>query len=342
MFFPLSDFCPSWVSFPLSKPYLANLLDLVSMSIFPLLFQADAQPLLVKRFTRYNLFVDGHSSLSHWIVNRGRRVMTFPRYQNVAHLAFLTARFMGADPIIFVGLDLSFPKKQAHASDCTSPWGLDDCRGLLQKYPGTDGGQVQTLDSFISYIHIFEQKIKKTGAHCLNCSEHGALIQGTTAMPLSRALALKNPDARLKAAFLGLFQNYSSNPSPDLKRHYRESLQWLLEQSRSVARLCLAAEIHLKKAADSTITLPHPPETLNTLCALQQKIFAHKAFLDIVSDYLAHYLLSFHRIPEAGLPPVDISRSSDPSRQLNLFYEELSRLLPHLENRIPPVLKTLE
>ena len=268
--------------------------------------------------------------------------MTLPRYQNVAHLAFLTARFMGADPIIFVGLDLSFPKEQAHASDCTSPWGLDDCRGLLRKYPGTDGGQVQTLDSFISYIHIFEQEIKQTKARCLNCSEHGALIQGTTAMPLSRALALKNPDARLKAAFSGLLQNRSSNLLPDLKKHYRESLQWLLEQSRSVARLCLAAEIQVKKTAASAAPSPHPPETLNALWALQQKIFIHKAFLDIVSDYLAHYLLSFHRIPEAGLPPVDLSQSSDPSQQLNLFYEELSRLLPHLENRIPLVLKDLE
>ncbi|RPI71326.1 MAG: DUF115 domain-containing protein, partial [Desulfobacteraceae bacterium] len=271
-----------------------------SLTSLPLLFRADAQPLLIEHFTGPNLLVDGDSSLSHWLVNRGRRVIGFDKYQNVAHLAFQAARFMGADPIILIGLDFSFPKEQAHASDCTSPWGLDQCKGLLRFYPGTDGAPVKTLDSFISYIHRLEQDIESTRARCLNCSEHGARIRGTRAVPLDRVLVIETTDARFKTIFKNRLAGSFSRSSLELKKHYRESLEWLLDQSRSARGLCQEAEKHLVQTEPS----PDPSETLTALRTLQQKMFAQKPFLDIVSDYLSGYLLSFYRIPDKGLPAV--------------------------------------
>jgi hypothetical protein len=304
----------------------------------PLLFRADASPLLVKRFTSHNLLVDADSSLSHWLVNIGRNVMAFPRYQSVAHLAFLAARFMGADPIILVGLDLSFPNEQAHASGCTSPWNLKTCQSRFQWYPGTQGGLVKTLDSFASFVHIFEQEIKKTKARCLNTSDQGALIRGTTCMPLSQALELKKPDILSKQSFHQRLQSLSENHSSALQMNYRQSFQWLLAETGSLADLCRAAAALLTRSVDFAESPESPAPILEPLLALHQKVMQHRAFLNIISDYLSRYLLSFNRIPENGVPQIDLSVSSPPLQQLELFFEELGKVLPLLQKHVRPFL----
>jgi hypothetical protein len=105
-----------------------------------------------------------------------------------AHLAFFIARALGADPIIFIGLDLSFPSDGSHhaegAADVWTPRPDEEYVHVADVF----GGYVKTLPGFQSMIGLFEAEVAKTDALCIDATEGGALIRGTKTMPLTEAL----------------------------------------------------------------------------------------------------------------------------------------------------------
>ncbi|MBI4583975.1 MAG: DUF115 domain-containing protein [Planctomycetes bacterium] len=97
----------------------------------------------------------------------------------VAHAAFHIARALGCNPIILVGLDLSFPEGRLHAAGTATheqhfsetsrfytfemkewEWYLSH-RKTLMKVPGLNGGEVFTDDVFFSYLREFEQMFQE-------------------------------------------------------------------------------------------------------------------------------------------------------------------------------------
>lgn len=127
----------------------------------------------------------------------------------VAHTAFFVARDLGATRLIFVGQDLAYPREPGvtHASGTSFRaqwrWANPAKTHLIQPNPlqpgenqvievywvsGVDGAPVPTIPQLFTYLRQFERQIRGTATPCIDATEGGALIGGTTLMSLSDAI----------------------------------------------------------------------------------------------------------------------------------------------------------
>lgn len=126
----------------------------------------------------------------------------------VAHVAFDIARVLGCDPIVMVGLDLSYPEGRHHAGGTaqqrqqfteTSRYytyemkELEWCllhRKKLVRVPAIGGGEVWTSDIFFSYLREFEGLFRGSTQRIIDATEGGALKSGTEILTLREAIDL--------------------------------------------------------------------------------------------------------------------------------------------------------
>ncbi len=124
----------------------------------------------------------------------------------VAHLAFYLARYMGCDPIIFIGQDLAFtnhcfyvPGVEAHktwqsetnrfVSIETKEWErIVRNRSILRKVEGIDERTAYTDDLLFTYLEQFERDFIGTSARIIDATEGGARMRGSDVMPLREAV----------------------------------------------------------------------------------------------------------------------------------------------------------
>jgi hypothetical protein len=132
----------------------------------------------------------------------------------VAHLAFYLAVYMGCDPIIFVGQDLAFtghvyytPGVEIHQAWRgelnrfnwieQKEWErIARHRPILRKVAGIEGSTLYTDELLFTYLEQFEKDIAEAPARVIQCTEGGARIRGTEAMPLCDAARLFARDSR--------------------------------------------------------------------------------------------------------------------------------------------------
>ncbi|GEM_PF-7071032 len=100
---------------------------------------------------------------------------------SVAHMAFLFARALGADPIALVGVDLAIPGERTHAEGVTMTWGgsVEPLLGAAVEIPAARGGTVRSIPAFRAMVTLFEEELGRTAARVVNTSEIGARIRGT-------------------------------------------------------------------------------------------------------------------------------------------------------------------
>ncbi len=129
-----------------------------------------------------------------------------PAGATVAHLSFYLLRYMGCDPIIFVGQDLAYtannfyvPGVETHRvwqSELnrfntieSKEWErIVRNRPVLRKVAGNDGHELYTDELLFTYLEQFEKDIAETPATVINSTEGGANIGGTVSMSLPEAL----------------------------------------------------------------------------------------------------------------------------------------------------------
>ncbi len=109
---------------------------------------------------------------------------------SVATFAFGLAVRMGADPIIFVGQDLSYPDGKCYASGTYyAETGFRMEERTLLRVPANDGGEVPTPPNMYTFLKWFEEAIDVLpGRTFVNATEGGARIEGTRVMTLREAL----------------------------------------------------------------------------------------------------------------------------------------------------------
>lgn len=130
-----------------------------------------------------------------------------PGGATVAHLAFYLARYMGCDPIMFVGQDLGFSDGLCYAPGtsydevwrpelsrfCTlemKQWQqIVRERPILRRISDVHGNPMYTEERLFGYLQQFERDFSATTQRVLDCTEGGALKRGATPMPLAEALA---------------------------------------------------------------------------------------------------------------------------------------------------------
>jgi hypothetical protein len=129
-----------------------------------------------------------------------------PAGATVAHLAFYLARYMGCDPIIFIGQDLAYtghvyysPGMEIHRSWRseinrfntmeTKEWERTARMGrMLRRTVDGEGRKIYTDDLLFTYLEQFERDIAQTPARVINATEGGARIRGAEHMSLAEAI----------------------------------------------------------------------------------------------------------------------------------------------------------
>lgn len=303
------------------------------LSDISLVFSLDANPEFVERFKR-KFIINVQDSLSSWFVNINREVTTFPNIQTVSKLGFLTARLMGADPIILVGLDLSFPLDREHAEGSPRTWKIDFENYDFIWVPDNSDGKVKTIESFISMIHSLEQEIVNTKARCINVSKFGALFKGAEWMPLDKALNLGNrdTDTDVDASFLAILTGIPIPDSLHSKTRYSDALSWMLEQIDGLIEVCREAPLPDVSPESDEIHAPFHKDAIATPRKSYESAFAYRDVLDILTDYMPRYMTHCSGSSPANGP--------DPKRFL-LFFQELNDFLPLLKAHCREALSTL-
>ncbi|MBI4574728.1 MAG: motility associated factor glycosyltransferase family protein [Planctomycetes bacterium] len=124
----------------------------------------------------------------------------------VAHTAFFLACYLGCDPVIFVGLDLSYtgglvhiPGTAIHAQRRgelnrfhtldTREWEFfARQRRYLTEVPGQTEPTVHTDDLMLSYLRDFELLFRQAGVRVVDATEGGARKAGCESLTLAEAI----------------------------------------------------------------------------------------------------------------------------------------------------------
>ena len=124
----------------------------------------------------------------------------------VAQLALNLANYLGADPVVLVGQDLSYPGGflhipgtaiQSQEFPMTNRFYSFEMRELeyyfrqrqrFLKVPSVDGGEVPTDEIFFTYLKQIEEHVAAYPAHFIDATEGGAIIAGTEIASLSEVL----------------------------------------------------------------------------------------------------------------------------------------------------------
>lgn len=129
-----------------------------------------------------------------------------PAGSTVAHTAFHWAKYLGADPIVLVGQDLSYPGNllhvpgtavQAQEYPTTHRFHTFETRELQYyfrhrsrfiKVPAIPEGDVPTCDIFFTYLKEFEKIFAAHDGTVIDATEGGARIVGTEVATLAQTL----------------------------------------------------------------------------------------------------------------------------------------------------------
>lgn len=124
----------------------------------------------------------------HWMgIDRGM----LPIKNSAGNMAFNVAAAMGCDPIILIGQDLAFSRtgethaRGAHYGDKQEYFYSED-RHL--EVMGNDGQPILTTNTWFIFLKDYETDIAEYGGKCINSTEGGAYINGTTVMPFADAI----------------------------------------------------------------------------------------------------------------------------------------------------------
>lgn len=108
---------------------------------------------------------------------------------NVGGFAFNMAAYMGANPIMLMGQDLSFTENALHTEGYVGDAGVSvDSHPDLVYVEGLHGEQLPTIPAMVSYLQSFEKEIENSDRTVINATAEGLRIKGTRPMNLEEAI----------------------------------------------------------------------------------------------------------------------------------------------------------
>ena len=137
---------------------------------------------------------------------------------NVGSFCLDLALYLGADPIILVGQDLSYPDRTSHSEGVTGRKNFHGPAAIHNQVwlESVGGGRVLSNMTLASFLDEFNQTVARTsGRTFINTSMQGARIKGAREMSLSQALesyCLQEHD------ICATIDRALSRPAPDLDR----------------------------------------------------------------------------------------------------------------------------
>lgn len=129
---------------------------------------------------------------------------------NVAHVPFAFARYMGCDPIILVGLDLAFSDGKTHSSE-VNKYLTEDILGIyLSKTTKVRGQNNDVLDTYEEFMYArvwfeTEMALNKTFRY-INATEGGSYISGCEHMKLQSVIDMLNDAPVMETRLCDLYR----------------------------------------------------------------------------------------------------------------------------------------
>jgi len=108
---------------------------------------------------------------------------------SAGNMAFKVAEALGCDPIILIGQDLAFSRDgRTHATG--SVYGENQQLPLEEMFEvmGNDGESIMTNQTWYSFLRAYEMDLLNYSGTCINATEGGAYITGTSIMPFEEAI----------------------------------------------------------------------------------------------------------------------------------------------------------
>lgn len=216
---------------------------------------------------------------------------------SVATMAFAAAIKFGADPIIFVGQDLSYPGGRYYAQGTfyeENGWKFAFAEKDLIEVPALDGGKVVTNRGMYNFLRWFEAAIQKFPDRTfIDATEGGALIAGTRVMSLREAIdAYCRQDIPVAGVLEGI-----ARPVCD-RAGLRREMQKTRERLKEIARLGRRAERLSAGLAAGRRGSRDIDRILRVLAAIDRKLLSRKNEMVLLQALLQPVLFPLLRALE--------------------------------------------
>ncbi len=284
----------------------------------PLLFDVGVHRAIPPCFRGPRFVLCSQNALSSWLIGLMGYQGSLGRSTSSAHLAFHAARWMGADPVVFTGLDLAFPDGDHHVQGAAFTWKPSEHQTFVE-VPDVCGGTVRTLPSFRAMIGLFEREISAGQVRCIDATEGGARIRGTEIAGLAdviRAFRSQPPlflEKRIREAYRG--------PSSRQVSLLRQGLLRLQDEIRNASSLAQEALPLLSRArgllAEGGPLKPGFQETAARILELDRELGKLSLFEEVMIDFRPE-LLAFQ-----FLQGYRIQRTAEQVESLDLTLESL-------------------
>ncbi len=108
---------------------------------------------------------------------------------SAGNMAFKVAEALGCDPIILIGQDLAFSRDgRTHAAGSVYGENQQLPPGEVFEVMGNDGKPIMTNRTWYSFLRSYEMDLLNYSGTCINATEGGAYITGTSVMPFQEAI----------------------------------------------------------------------------------------------------------------------------------------------------------
>ena len=142
-----------------------------------------------------------------WIIGEILQGETVLSGLSVAHMGICIAAYMGASSLAIIGQDLAFGEERRSHADATvtAETAKAEQSGSLRilkrdfEVPGALGDTVFTHEIWFLFLRVLERFIPMLGIPIFDCTEGGALIQGTTVTSLKEWMSQSLEDVQTLA-----------------------------------------------------------------------------------------------------------------------------------------------
>lgn len=329
------------------NPVNGKKFDAVPSHLFsrlPLVFSPTVCPSIPPRFQGAKFVFGSPNQLCRWALSLMGGATELPTGFTVSHFAFYLARAMGADPIIFAGLDLAVSPVGDHAKHCPTSWNVDLNDPRLITVPGIHGDPVPTFPGFARMITLFEREIRNTGARCIDATEGGAYIPGTEIMTLEEA-ANGCPEHTPMQSTEPYRELWRKNRYSDIPKA-AAAVTAFLEEAEVLYAMCRSALALLPQSLENRPTgidfIQISEDRINLINGISDRVSVYEDFLEQVKDQMGEVLVDQFRLQYELDRIADIDRRRH--RELEKSRRFFSRLVRITEGAIragQPVLKQL-
>ncbi len=250
-----------------------------------LLFDPEARPEIVNKFSKRLVAMTDKHDFFQWLDNQTGGKGTIRKGGMVSQAGLYAAAYLACSPIILVGQDLALDREQGMThigdtancrrvgfvegdrtkADVPNLDGSQTSREPLFWVDGVDGEPVPTVQSFLLYIRMLEEDVRRIPARVIDATEGGAKLDGTEIKPLAEVIDQeRKPEVSISSIFDAFQSEHKTTPQPkvDIRGEIQQRLSDRLKRAKAIAQESMnlaqddisSAETALENARQQLIT----------------------------------------------------------------------------------------